>query len=65
MTMDRVVQRVNTIADGSTPERDKAMPYLVAILDTEIAALIRRDRNGESGLLRSLGYVDIAEAIDS
>ncbi len=61
--MDRVVQRVNVIADNGTPEREKMLPYLVAILDTEIAALIRRDRDGESGLLRSLGYVDIAEAL--
>ncbi|MEV1321973.1 hypothetical protein AB0J14_38495 [Micromonospora arborensis] len=55
---DRTVTRVNEIADREAPDREKLYEYLVAILDTQLADLIR---NGE---LRKSGFTETADLID-
>lgn len=55
---DRTVTRVNEIADRDIPDREKLYDYLVTILDTQLADLIR---NGE---LRKSGFTETADLLD-
>ena len=61
--MQRLVNRVNEIAESAEPQGIKLMQHIVATFDIEIAEMIRRDRVDEPGLLRSCGFTDIADAL--
>jgi len=56
---DRTVARVNEIADRDTSDRERLYEYLVAILDTQLADLIR---NGE---LRKSGFTETADLLEN
>jgi hypothetical protein len=60
--MDRTLTRINEIADRACPDREKVNDYFVAILDTQVAELIRAD-NENPGQLRRDGFHEIADAL--
>ncbi|MFI6333246.1 hypothetical protein ACIBBG_33965 [Micromonospora chersina] len=60
--MDNALARINEIADRDVPDVAKFNGYLVAVLDTSVAYLIRRDLE-DPGSLRREGFTEIADLL--